>query len=134
MAIVKSYKSCYGKAYIDVEVDEGFAAHYADIVHQEKLINRKETRRHQSLDKSMEKGWDVADKYVNIEEEILRNEENKMLYSAMILLTDKQKITLILYAVEGWSFRKIGDKLGISKETVREHYLAAVNKMKKLLQ
>lgn len=39
----------------ELEVTEEFAAEYAEMEHREYLINRKETRRHQSLDKSMER-------------------------------------------------------------------------------
>lgn len=43
-----------GIKYIEIEVTEEFAAKYAELEHKEKLTERKETRRHQSLDKSME--------------------------------------------------------------------------------
>ena len=43
-----------GTKYIEIEVSEEFAAEYAELEHKEKLTERKETRRHQSLDKSME--------------------------------------------------------------------------------
>ncbi len=38
----------------EVEVTDGFAEQYAELEHKDKLTCRKETRRHQSLDKSME--------------------------------------------------------------------------------
>ena len=45
----------------DIEVTKEFAVHYAEMEHQDALTERKETRRHQSLDKSMEHGFDIPD-------------------------------------------------------------------------
>lgn len=58
MATIKIYN---GTAYINVEVTEEFATQYAEMEYKDALIERKETRRHQSLDRSMEHGFDVAD-------------------------------------------------------------------------
>ena len=55
-----------GTKYIEIEVTEEFAAEYAELEHKEKLTERKETRRHQSLDKSMEHGWDIADQSADV--------------------------------------------------------------------
>ena len=49
-------------------------------------------------------------------------------------LTDKQRAVLLLYIEEGLSFREIAAKLGVNKDTVREHYLAAIKNLKKFLQ
>ena len=57
-----------------VEVTEEFATQYAEMEHKDALIERKETRRHQSLDKSMEHGFDVPDPQANVFEEIERRE------------------------------------------------------------
>lgn len=43
----------------EIEVTEEFAAEYAEMEHKDALIERKETRRHQSLDKSLEHGFDI---------------------------------------------------------------------------
>ena len=50
-----------GIKYVEIEVTEEFAAEYAAMEHRDELIERKETRRHQSLDKSLEHGWDIQD-------------------------------------------------------------------------
>ena len=98
------------KTVCEVEVDEEFAKQYEEIEYREKLVDRKETRRHQSLDKSLENGWDVEDWRINIEKEIEYKERNKDLQDALKVLTYKQKQVLIFYILEGFSFREIGDK------------------------
>lgn len=118
----------------EVEVTEEFAAQYAETEHREYLVNRKETRRHQSLNKSMEHGFDIADPSVDIFKEVERRQQSEQIRNALHTLTDKQRTVFLLYALEGLSFREIGDKLGLHKDTVREHYLSAIKKLKKILQ
>ena len=117
-----------------IEVTEEFAAEYAAMEHRDKLIERKETRRHQSLDKSLEHGWDIPDMSADVALQAERNEEKARLSSALKKLTDKQRAVLLLYIKEGLSFREIAAKLGVNKDTVREHYLAAIKNLKKFLQ
>ena len=123
-----------GTKYVEIEVTEEFAAEYAAMEHRDKLIERKETRRHQSLDKSLEHGWDVADPSTDVALQAERDEDKALLYSALQRLTDKQRAVLLLYIEEGKSFREIGEELGIHKDTVKEHYHAAIKKLKKFLR
>ena len=123
-----------GAKYVEIEVTEEFASEYAAMEHRDKLIERKETRRHQSLDKSLEHGWDIPDPSADVALQAERNEEKARLSSALKKLTDKQRAVLLLYIEESLSFREIAAKLGVNKDTVREHYLAAIKNLKKFLQ
>ena len=123
-----------GAKHVEIEVTEEFVAEYAAMEHRDKLIERKETRRHQSLDKSLEHGWDIPDPSVDVALQAERNEEKALLSSALQKLTDKQRAVLLLYIEEGLSFREIGEKLGIYKDTVKEHYHAAIKNLRKILR
>lgn len=123
-----------GTKYVEIEVTEEFAAEYAAMEYRDKLIERKETRRHQSLDKSLEHGWDIPDPSADVALQAERNEEKARLSSALQRLTDKQRAVLLLYIEDGLSFREIAANLGVNKDTVREHYLAAIKNLKKFLQ
>lgn len=123
-----------GTKHVEIEVAEEFAAEYAAMEHRDKLIERKETRRHQSLDKSLEHGWDVADPSADVALQAERDEDKALLHSALQRLTDKQRAVLLLHIEEGKSFREIGEELGIHKDTVKEHYHAAIKKLKKFLE
>ena len=131
MAILR-YRFCDGKI-AECEVSEEFAAEYAELEHKEKLTERKETRRHQSLDKSMEHGFDVPDPNADTQTEIERLELSEKIQKALHKLTDKQRSVFLHYILDGLSFREIGDRLGIAKNVVREHYYAAIKKLKKFL-
>lgn len=59
---------------------------------------RRETRRHQSLDKSMEHGFNVADSSVDIQAEILRrNNEYEILFCCQRNI-DGQRLPSTMYA------------------------------------
>ena len=123
-----------GAKHVEIEVTEEFASEYAAMEYRDKLIERKETRRHQSLDKSLEHGWDVTDPSADVALQAERNEEKARLSSALKKLTDKQRAVLLLYIEEGKSFRDIAKELGLNKDTVREHCLAAIKNLKKFLK
>ena len=132
MATIR-YQLADGHFYV-IEVTEEFAAEYAAMEHRDKLIERKETRRHQSLDKSLEHGWDIADPSADVALQAEQDEDKERLYAALRKLTDKQRAVLLLYIEEGKSFRDIAKELGLNKDTVREHYLAAIKNLKKFLK
>lgn len=115
----------------EIEVTDEFAAEYAAMEHRDKLTERKETRRHPSLDKSMEHGFDVPDLRIDIQAEVERRELSGQLKTALHTLTDKQCAVFLRYASDGLSFREIGEELGVHKDTVKEYYHTAVKKLKK---
>lgn len=127
---------------ITVEVDDMYADWlvtqpqeiYHDAVmfeYRTSCTERKETRYVQSLDASMDNGFDIADENVDVAKSVVQQCENERLYTAMKHLTEKQYLVLWLKAVEGLSFREIGRKLGINKDTVVEHFNAAKKKIQK---
>ena len=130
---MKTIKIYSGSNYFEIEVEDTFAAEYAAMEHKEALLNRKETRRHQSLDKSLDNGFDIPDPRENPEQTAVRKETENEVNAALSKLTCKQRFVVINYAVNGLSFQKIADQMGISKNTVREYYWEAIKKMKKLL-
>ena len=101
--------------------------------HRDKLVERKETRRHQSLDKSMEHGWDIADPSADVDAQAERREDTARLRDALKTLTERQRIVFLTYAEEGKSFREIGEMLGLQKDTLKEPYHAAIKKLRKIL-
>ena len=65
----------------------------AYIIEEYKARNaeRKETRRHVSLDKCMEHGWDIADGRADTESIAERRERDALLYAAMTKLLPQQR-------------------------------------------
>lgn len=119
--------------FVEIEVTDEFAAIFAEMERKDAQVERKETRRTQSLDKSLNNGFDISDESIDIEESAIKRDEILRLYAALEFLTAKQKQVLFFYAVKGFSFIEISKKLELNKDTVREHYLASIKKLRKLL-
>lgn len=117
----------------EIEVSEEFAAWYVEMEHQDALTDRKETRRHQSLDKSMEHGFDIPDPQANVFEEIERRELSAEIHRALEVLTDKQRTVFELHVSEGLTFRAIGERLGLGTYTARDYFYNAVKKLRNIL-
>lgn len=130
MAIIKIYD---GTTFIGVEVTEEFAAQYADMEHREYLINRKETRRHQSLDKSMEHGFDVPDPRENLFDKVERNERNRELYRAIALLPSEHQQLLRQVYFEYISQTEIAASQGVTKSAINKRLSRILARLKKFL-
>ena len=117
----------------EVEVTEEFAAEYAEMEHKDALIERKETRRHQSLDKSLEHGFDILDPQANVSEEIERRELSEGIWKALHKLTEKQRTVFLMYVEDGLNYREIGERIGLGTYTVRDYFYNAVKKLQKYL-
>lgn len=118
----------------DIEVTEEFAEQYEELVHKQMLVERKETRRHQSLDKSMEHGFDIADPHMDVSDLAELAEDRQRIHTAMLALTDKQRAVVMLHVEEKLSFREIGEQLDLGRYTVRDYFYNAVKKLQKLLR
>ena len=109
---------------------------YEDFIlfeYQARCVERKETRHTQSLDYARVSGFDVADESEDVVKAALQKCDREALQNAMKSLTDKQYQVLWLYAVDGLSFREIGELMGVHKNSVWEYYRAAVKKLQKIL-
>ena len=102
--------------------------------HGEQNADRRETRRHCSLEQAMEEGEQFGTNEYNPAVEMMKREDNERLYNALEMLTDKQYQALWRYAVDGLTFEEIGEEMGIRWETVREHYKSALKKLRKILR
>lgn len=117
--------------YEEIEVTEEFYELYSKILHREKLDNRRETRRHQSLNKLNEQGIDFADNTSNTIEIVEHLELSENIHIALSTLTTKQYQVVVMHVFEEFSFREIGELLSLSRYTVRDYYNNAIKKLKK---
>ena len=98
--------------------------------HREDLIDRRETRRHTSLDELIEKGHLVEDEDGDPVQYAMRMERILKMRKALSALTDKQFKALWYVAVDGLSYVEAGKLMGIRWETVRQYYKMAEKKIK----
>lgn len=131
MAIIKIFD---GTVYEEIEVTEEFAAQYAEMEHREYLINRRETRRHQSLDKSLEHGFDIADSSENIYDKIERSERNRQLYQAVAQLPPVQQELLRQVYFEYIPQTEIAVSEGVTKSAINKRLSRILARLKKFLE
>ncbi len=117
-----------------VEVSDEFAAAYAELERAERLIERKETRRHQSLDKSLEHGWDIADPSENVFEKVEQNERNRQLYQAIATLPPQQQKLLFEVYFEYIPQVEIARRECVTKFAVNKRLSRILARLKKILQ
>ena len=93
--------------------------------------------RYSSIEALQEDGIDISSNSVPIDETLIAEEEkaeiNSRVYSALKILTERQKQVMILHFWEKKTFREIADELGIHFTTVAESYHSALKKMKSFL-
>lgn len=131
MAILR-YRFCDGKI-AECEVSEEFAAEYAELEHKEKLTERKETRRHQSLDKSMEHGWDIADQSADVVLQAEAEEDKKRLYDAILKLPKEQRKLLEEVYFQDIPQTELAKRDGVTKTAVNNRLARILKKLKKYM-
>lgn len=116
---------------IDIEVTEEFARQYKQIETEEKHINRKETRRHQSLETLIDGGFQIVDPNGDIEEKTLMNEDIKQFHNALKILTTDQKWLIEQIFYYGRKQSEVAAELGINPVAVWKRLQKIYNKIKK---
>ena len=116
---------------IDEANDPKITQFYILDKHKEDLIDRKETRRHTSLDELIEKGHLIEDEDGDPIQYAMRMERILKMRKALSSLTDKQFKAIWYVAVEGLTYVETGKLMGIRWETVRQYYKKAEEKIKK---
>ena len=131
MAEIRIYD---GTGYADVEVSDELAAAYAEMERNERLNERKETRRHQSLDKSLEHGFDVADPRENTFEKIELSERIRQLNQAITQLSPEQRELLRQAYFEYVPQTEIARRKGVTKSAVNKRLSRILARLKKFLE
>ena len=116
---------------IDEANDPEITQFYILDKHREDLIDRRETRRHTSLDELIEKGRLIEDEDGDPVQYAMRMERILKMRKALSALTDKQFKAIWYVAVEGLNYVETGKLMGIRWETVRQYYKKAEEKIKK---
>lgn len=116
-----------GKQIVRADISAEFEQWY----HAQERIdfnkNRAETRRHQSLS-----NFEISDESLCPQSFADRFETVRILKAASGKLTPKQRTVVILHAIHKMTFREIGARLDISKQSAHEIYVAGISKLKKI--
>lgn len=131
---MKTIKYEINGTFVEIEVSDEFARQYEQIEADEKRVNRKETRRHQSLETLIESGFQIVDQESDIEEKAFQNDDIAQLYKAFAVLTEEQKwlIQQVFYYDRKQS--EIAAELGIDPTAIRNRLRKIYDKIKKIFQ
>ena len=101
--------------------------------YKSRLIERKETRRHQSLNKSLEHGFDVIDKNLDLEDIVFQKIEAERLHKALTELTSEQRQLIEKIYFKEEKQTDIARELGIDKTSLLDRLKVIYKKLKKFL-
>ena len=118
---------------VEVEVTDEFAALYEQMDEEDKRVNRKETRRHQSLETLVEGGFQIADPDSDLEETLIKQYDIDRLHRALAVLTDDQKWLVEQVFYYGRKQSEIAAELGVCKQALNNRITRVIKKIKKFL-
>jgi len=115
---------------VDIDVDERWVKILKEMDKEEELNERKETRRHESLNLSMDEHEWLNNHEEPVEETICRLETAEALDEAIATLTAKQRDVFMAVHFYGLSISEVARIKGLNKSTVARNLNAAEKKLK----
>lgn len=112
-------------------VDEKTRHDYIVSEHHIYLNELKETRRHQSLDVSLENGHEFEDEELSPEEKCIEDEKYSNLHKAIYSLSEEQQWLVKEVYFKGRSNTEIAKNLGVTEGSIRHRLDKIYKKIKK---
>lgn len=119
---------------IDVEVTQEFARAFEQLKEEEKNNERRETRRHLSLEALTEEGFQVEDPKADIEDQLYKKLENNALFSAIKSLDPNQKWLIEQVFFLNRTQQDIAEELGVNRQIIHNKVSRILKKLKIFLQ
>lgn len=117
-----------------VEVSDEFYSLYQDMEKAGELSARKHSRRNQSLERSVDNGWDVADPDADVAAIFEKNESDSKLYAAISTLAPEQQTLIKQVFFERIPQVEIAERQGVTKKAINNRLTRILRKLKKVLQ
>lgn len=114
------------------QVDEQTRHDYLLGEHEIYLNDLKETRRHQSLESSIENGYDFASEEPTLEEKSIEREKYGLLHKAISTLSKDQQWLIREVYFKGRSNTDIASELGVTEGSIRHRLERIYKKIKKI--
>lgn len=122
-----NYKDADGKT-IELEVPDKIGTFYLNSIEEEKRNERRETRRHTSLESFTYEDKQFFDDGTDLLAELITSET---VSSAMSNLTERQQYLIRKTFLEGWSYTDLATLEGKDESTIRHAVNRAKAKLKK---
>lgn len=124
-----NYKDADGKI-IELEVSDEVGTFYLSSVEEEKKNERRETRRHTSLESFTYEDKRFFDDGTDLLADLIASET---VSRAMSHLTERQQYLIRKTCLEGWKYTELAAIEGVDESAVRHAVNRAKNKLKKML-
>ena len=118
---------------VEIDVPEAFAKISATIDRDIYNNNRRETRRHYSIDAMQEEGLQTIDLSIDIEAAVEEQEMSQDLHKALMELLPQQRELIHKIFYEGMSIAQIARDDGVSESAIRDRINRIYKKLKKYL-
>lgn len=124
-----NYKDADGKI-IELEVSDEVGTFYLSSVEEEKKNDRRETRRHTSLESFTYEDKRFFDDGTDLLADLIASET---VSRAMSQLTERQQYLIRKTCLEGWKYTELAALEGVDESAIRHAVNRAKNKLKKML-
>lgn len=124
-----NYKDADGRI-IELEVSDEVGTFYLSSVEEEKKNERRETRRHTSLESFTYEDKRFFDDGTDLLADLIASET---VSRAMSHLTERQQYLIRKTCLEGWKYTELAALEGVDESAIRHAVNRAKNKLKKML-
>ena len=117
----------------EIEVTEEIYALHEQLATEEKRNDKRETRRHISLNYLNERGIEFESKAADPLSALIQREDEARIHSAISKLSDKQRALLEKVFYRKMSLREIERQTGVSHQALSKQLATIYKKIKKFL-
>lgn len=128
-----TYKFCDGTTQT-VEVSDELYSIHEELEKAERCNNKRETRRHISLDYLNSKGIDFEGDCGDPLFALIKAEDDEQFEAALSEISEKQRQLVEWFFYENRSLRDIAKELGVSHQALSKQMAVILKKLKNLLQ
>lgn len=118
----------------EIEVTDELYALHEQLANEEKRNNKRETRRHTSLNALMELGVDFVDIAADSFAAVELRENDERIHKAIAALSDKQRALLKKVFYEDKTLTAIAKENNVSQPAITQQLATIYKKIKKLLE
>lgn len=118
---------------VEIDVPEDIGNVIIETRHSDYNVNRKETRRHESLSDVMDKSPILIDPAVDIEADVIANAENNALHTALAKLQPQQKELVDKLYFQNMKIADVARSEHVTEGAIRNRVRKILAKLKKSL-
>ena len=117
-----------------IEVEDKFYEEYEKLERETKRLDRKETRRHISINIFEEKGVEFEDESVDLENTLISEDNKNQVLEAIKKLSPKQQKLILDVFYKGKTLSEIAKFNKVSKSAITQRMQLILRKLKKILK